>query len=102
MDLQMPVMGGLEATAAIRAREGATGGHVRIVAMTAHAMHGDRERCLEAGMDDYLSKPIEPRLLFEAVEQLEAPAAGGTDHGRRRRVRSTSPRCSSACRATRP
>ncbi|MBA3886269.1 MAG: response regulator [Acidobacteria bacterium] len=76
MDLQMPVMGGVEATSAVRARERASGGHVRIVAMTAHAMTGDRERCLAAGMDDYLAKPIDPRLLFEAVEQRqdEAPA----------------------------
>ena len=50
-------------------RERLTGGHVRIVAMTAHAMSGDRERCLAAGMDDYLSKPIDHRTLFDAVEQ---------------------------------
>jgi signal transduction histidine kinase/CheY-like chemotaxis protein len=69
MDLQMPVMGGIEATRAIRARELISGGHIRIVAMTAHAMNGDRERCLNAGMDGYLSKPIEPRMLFAVVEQ---------------------------------
>jgi signal transduction histidine kinase/DNA-binding response OmpR family regulator/HPt (histidine-containing phosphotransfer) domain-containing protein len=68
MDVQMPVMGGFEATEAIRARERRTGGHVRIVAMTAHAMSGDRERCVAAGMDDYLSKPLDPRLLFALVE----------------------------------
>jgi CheY-like chemotaxis protein len=71
----MPEMGGLEATAAIRAREQQTGGHVRIVAMTAHALNGDRERCLEAGMDDYLTKPIDRRQLFEAVEQKPLPTA---------------------------
>ena len=69
MDLQMPVMGGLDATVAIRLRERATGQHVRIVAMTAHAMNSDRERCLSAGMDGYLSKPIDPRMLFAVVEQ---------------------------------
>jgi CheY-like chemotaxis protein len=76
MDLQMPVMGGLEATAAIRLRERATGLHVRIVAMTAHAMNRDRERCLAAGMDGYLSKPIDPRMLFAVVEQ-EGKGGGG-------------------------
>ncbi|MFI5177567.1 MAG: response regulator [Vicinamibacterales bacterium] len=75
MDLQMPVMSGLEATAAIRERERATGGHVRIVAMTAHAMTGDRERCLAAGMDGYLSKPVDPRMLFAVVEQEPVDAA---------------------------
>jgi two-component system, sensor histidine kinase len=68
MDLQMPVMGGIDATIAIRAGEKVSGGHVRIVAMTAHAMSSDRERCLTAGMDGYLSKPINPQLLFDAVE----------------------------------
>ena len=72
MDLQMPVMGGLDATVAIRERERATGQHVRIVAMTAHAMNRDRERCLAAGMDGFLSKPIDPRMLFAVVEQQEA------------------------------
>jgi signal transduction histidine kinase/CheY-like chemotaxis protein len=69
MDLQMAVMGGLDATAAIRQRERGTGRHVRIVAMTAHAMSSDRERCLAAGMDGYLSKPIDPARLFAVVEQ---------------------------------
>jgi two-component system sensor histidine kinase/response regulator len=69
MDLQMPVMGGLEATVAIRLAERITGQHVRIVAMTAHAMNRDRERCLAAGMDGYLSKPINPAMLFAVVEQ---------------------------------
>jgi two-component system sensor histidine kinase/response regulator len=69
MDVQMPVLGGLEATAEIRARERRTGGHAYIVAMTAHAMSGDRERFLAAGMDGYLSKPIDPEMLFAVVEQ---------------------------------
>ncbi len=68
MDVQMPELGGFEATAAIRARERITGGHVRIVAMTAHAMTGDRERCIAAGMDGYLSKPINPGVFFAVVE----------------------------------
>ena len=72
MDVQMPVMGGFEATAAIRAAEQEPGRHVRIVAMTAHAMTGDRERCLAAGMDGYLAKPIEPGALFAAVEKVES------------------------------
>src|SRR6185436_11429415 len=59
MDLQMPEMGGFEATAAIRAIEKLRGGHVRIVALTAHAMPSDRDRCFAAGMDGYLAKPID-------------------------------------------
>jgi CheY-like chemotaxis protein len=69
MDLQMPDMGGFEATRLIRARERISGGHVRIVAMTAHAMAGDRERCLSAGMDGHLTKPVDSRALVAAVSE---------------------------------
>ncbi|MER9655930.1 PAS domain-containing protein [Mesorhizobium sp. M0152] len=69
MDVSMPEMNGLEATAAIRRLEQETGTHVPIVGVTAHALKGDRERCLEAGMDDYLPKPISPRALLEKVER---------------------------------
>ena len=70
MDIQMPLMGGIEATASIRDQEKHTGQHVPIVAMTAHAMKGDRERCMEAGMDGYISKPVHPSELFEILENL--------------------------------
>jgi len=73
MDVQMPEMDGLEATAEIRAREKHTGAHLPIIAMTAHAMKGDRQRCLEAGMDEYISKPIRAKRLFELI----AAVAGG-------------------------
>jgi len=68
MDVQMPEMNGFEATAAIRALEARSGRHLPIIAMTAHAMKGDRERCLEAGMDGYLSKPIRSEDLYRALE----------------------------------
>ena len=68
MDVQMPEMGGFEATEAIRAGERSSGLHLPIVALTAHAMQGDRARCLEAGMDDYLTKPIDVDELIATVE----------------------------------
>ncbi len=77
MDVQMPKMDGLEATAAVRLAEETTGKHVPIIAMTAHAMAGDRERFLRAGMDDYVSKPVDPKLLRQVV------ARWATDDGRR-------------------
>lgn len=75
MNVQMPEMDGLEATAAIRAKEASTGGHVPIVAMTTAAMKGDRERCLQAGMDNYVSKPLQAQDLFDLVERLAASAS---------------------------
>jgi len=74
MDVQMPEMDGLEATAAIRARQARSGRHVPIIAMTAHAMKGDRERCLAAGMDDYISKPIRAAQLVATIERVLASA----------------------------
>jgi len=71
MDVQMPEMDGLEATTAIRAAEAGTGKHVPIVAMTAHAMKGDKEKCLSAGMDGYLSKPIRIDELMQAISRAE-------------------------------
>jgi signal transduction histidine kinase/CheY-like chemotaxis protein len=67
MDIQMPEMDGFEATKAIRAREHVEGGHIPIIAMTAYAMHGDRERCLALGMDGYVAKPFQAQTLFEAL-----------------------------------
>jgi PAS domain S-box-containing protein len=85
MDIQMPGMDGFAATAAIREREKLTGGRVPIVALTAHAMKGDRERCLAAGVDAYVSKPLRVEELFEAISRLlpadaeavPAPAGSG-------------------------
>ena len=75
MDVQMPIMDGFEATAAIREKEKATGGHLPIVAMTAHAMRGDEERCRAAGMDDYISKPINSAELFVLLDKQSSPSS---------------------------
>lgn len=72
MDIQMPEMDGLEATAAIRKKEELSGNHQAVVALTAHAMKGDQERCLAAGMDGYLSKPIRPQELDAILESYVA------------------------------
>jgi two-component system sensor histidine kinase/response regulator len=69
-DVQMPEMDGFELTAEVRAREAGTGRRLPIVALTAHALKGDRERCLEAGMDEYVSKPIEPAALGQALARF--------------------------------
>src|SRR5258708_2932679 len=70
MDLQMPVLDGFEATAAIRKQERISGGHLPIIALTAHAIAGDLERCLAAGMDGYLTKPINPKDVFATVDRV--------------------------------
>lgn len=79
MDVQMPEMGGFEATAQIRNRERSAGGHVPIIAMTANALKGDQERCLAAGMDGYVSKPVRPQELLSAVESAAPRAPSGGD-----------------------
>ena len=70
MDVQMPDMDGLEATREIRSDDRARGGHTPVIAMTAHAMKGDRERCLEAGMDGYVAKPIRAQELADVIQRI--------------------------------
>jgi two-component system, sensor histidine kinase and response regulator len=87
MDVQMPTMDGLQATIEIRASEEHTGGHVPIIAMTARTMTGDREKCLEAGMDAYVSKPLDLDELFAVLEPIldqraNEPLSLGTSRGR--------------------
>ncbi len=78
MDVQMPELDGLEATLAIREKEKTIGGHLPIVAMTAHAMQGDKERCLAAGMDGYIPKPINTKELFRVVQALQGLSRGAS------------------------
>lgn len=78
MDVQMPEMDGLQATGYIRNKEKQFGQHIPIVAMTAHAMKGDRERCLDGGMDGYISKPITPGGLAKVIEEVLTAAASLT------------------------
>jgi len=80
MDMQMPELDGLEATAAIRKFEQRTGTHVPIIAVTANAMIGDREQCLKAGMDDYLSKPLRADDLFTMIQRLTSQPRPGQAH----------------------
>jgi CheY-like chemotaxis protein len=84
MDVQMPEMDGFQATAAIREKEKGTDARLPVIALTAHAMKGDRERCLAAGMDGYLTKPIKPPELDDILENFlarraEQPATAGPD-----------------------
>jgi CheY-like chemotaxis protein len=78
MDIQMPIMDGLETTRRIRQDESAGNGYTPIVALTAHAMVGDEGRCLEAGMDAYLSKPIDTALLFSTLQRFLMPESCAT------------------------
>jgi CheY-like chemotaxis protein len=84
MDLQMPDLNGLDTAARIREREDGSGRHLPIIALTANALHGDRERCLTAGMDDYLSKPFTRTELLQKLAQVQAARTattmGTTDH----------------------
>ena len=101
MDVQMPELSGLEATAAIREAERHTGRHIPIVALTARAMAGDREQCLAAGMDAYVSKPVRAEELFSAIDAIagsRAPAAPSPETpapspDQKTSARSNAPRC---------
>jgi CheY-like chemotaxis protein len=86
MDVQMPGMDGIETTARIREREKATGGHVPVIALTAHAMPADRARCLAGGMDGHLIKPIQPKALLKAVEGLPLGPERGSGSPETRKI----------------
>jgi CheY-like chemotaxis protein len=81
MDVQMPVMNGFETTTVLRDRERSTGTRLPIIAVTAHALEGDRERCLAADMDAYISKPIKAQELFDAIERVTMPANLSSTYG---------------------
>jgi PAS domain S-box-containing protein len=85
MDIQMPEMGGIEATEEIRRKEKRDGGRIPIFAMTAHAMPGDRERCLQAGMDGYIPKPIDPKLFTQIIETGGLPSSTMNPEGEAKR-----------------
>ncbi|MGH9431559.1 MAG: response regulator, partial [Terriglobia bacterium] len=72
-DLQMPEMDGFETTSILRAKESSAGAHLPIIAIIAHAMKGDKEKCLEAAMDGYVSKAINPEEVFEQIDRLAVP-----------------------------
>jgi CheY-like chemotaxis protein len=78
MDVQMPELGGYETVQILREKERLTGQHVSVIALTAHAMKGDRERCLAAGMDDYISKPIRRGELLSKILEVGAHAPAST------------------------
>jgi CheY-like chemotaxis protein len=79
MDVMMPEMDGFEATRRIREKEKESGAHLAIIALTAHAMRGDREHCLNAGMDGYVSKPINLEELFSVIKNVLSPMTPSPD-----------------------
>jgi CheY-like chemotaxis protein len=78
MDVQMPEMDGLEATRAIRSSEAASGSHIPIIAMTANAMSGDRQMCIDAGMDGYVAKPVKREVMFAEISRILKESRNGT------------------------
>jgi CheY-like chemotaxis protein len=78
MDVQMPEMDGLEATRAIRSSEAASGSRVPIIAMTANAMSGDRQMCIDAGMDGYVAKPVKREVMFAEINRILKESRNGT------------------------